>query len=591
MGLSSILSTSTAGLQAVQAQLQWRTDNISNAQDPTYARRDAVTVAVGANSVSVDVRRASDDGLQNQFLSANALSSASSTRQGYFQSIGDIVGTSQTTSYLQQALDNFTGAWKSFETDPSSTTSESQIVSTGQTLAQTITEGAQQLTQLDTEVRTDIGNTVTDLNNKLQDLDKVNKQLGAEPLATSVDPGLFDQRDQLVRDISSIVGVTRIIHSDGTVALYTETGTALLDHGAQQFQWNNAAGAQPWISLAPPAAAGGSAPGLNAGFSSGKLGAALNFIDGTYTAVASTDPNVGVLAKAKAQFDIVASQLADNTVTPTAGLPQLNTFGGAYYYSQSDRPTDLMGGPAASWPGPPPTLPTTPLTAVPPTTVTTPMSSFFTIDNGQIGPPLQPPSLTASQSFAINTSLVDGTATVKRQAATSVIAALTDINRSMAVAQTGDTAAGSNVLLNMSQTYGLTVGMTVNGAGIPGGTIVQAIDPLNGTVTLNNAATVSNSTSPLSFNLVSLNVTNLTYSGLMSTIANSQSSAQSAASTDTTRLTQTTQTLDTRLSSKVGVNMDTEMAQLTVLQNAYAANARVINTVQAMFDTLIGIAK
>ena len=31
------------------------------------------------------------------------------------------------------------------------------------------------------------------------------------------------------------------------------------------------------------------------------------------------------------------------------------------------------------------------------------------------------------------------------------------------------------------------------------------------------------------------------------------------------------------------------MAQLTVLQNAYAANARVITTVQTMFDALMAI--
>ena len=37
--------------------------------------------------------------------------------------------------------------------------------------------------------------------------------------------------------------------------------------------------------------------------------------------------------------------------------------------------------------------------------------------------------------------------------------------------------------------------------------------------------------------------------------------------------------------------MDTQMAQLTVLQNAYAANARVITSVQQMFETLLSIAQ
>jgi flagellar hook-associated protein 1 len=46
------------------------------------------------------------------------------------------------------------------------------------------------------------------------------------------------------------------------------------------------------------------------------------------------------------------------------------------------------------------------------------------------------------------------------------------------------------------------------------------------------------------------------------------------------------QTLQTTLSSQSGVNVDDEVAQLTVLQNAYAANARVLQTAKDMFATL-----
>ena len=153
----------------------------------------------------------------------------------------------------------------------------------------------------------------------------------------------------------------------------------------------------------------------------------------------------------------------------------------------------------------------------------TPLSSFFTIDNGAAGPPPTAPTLSPSSSFAINPSLVNGTATVKRQSATSVIAELTSTGRAM-------TAAG-------------------------------------------------------------VTATNQTYSGLATTIANYHAAGQAAVSDNNTRYTQTTQTLDTRLNSEIGVNMDTEMAQLTVLQNAYAANARVISAVQSMFDTLLAIGK
>lgn len=47
--------------------------------------------------------------------------------------------------------------------------------------------------------------------------------------------------------------------------------------------------------------------------------------------------------------------------------------------------------------------------------------------------------------------------------------------------------------------------------------------------------------------------------------------------------------VSTTLQNEVGVNMDQELSNLTVYQNAYAASARVIQTVQSMFTTLMQI--
>ncbi|BDG73572.1 flagellar hook-associated protein FlgK [Roseomonas fluvialis] len=48
------------------------------------------------------------------------------------------------------------------------------------------------------------------------------------------------------------------------------------------------------------------------------------------------------------------------------------------------------------------------------------------------------------------------------------------------------------------------------------------------------------------------------------------------------------QGLETRFNQRSGVDVDSEMAAMVTLQNAYAANARVMSTVQAMWDALLG---
>ena len=45
--------------------------------------------------------------------------------------------------------------------------------------------------------------------------------------------------------------------------------------------------------------------------------------------------------------------------------------------------------------------------------------------------------------------------------------------------------------------------------------------------------------------------------------------------------------LEEKFGRQSGVDSDAEMAAMVGLQNAYAANARVLGTVQAMWDSLL----
>ena len=468
MGLSSILSTATGGLGVVQTQLQWRTDNINNETNTNYSRRDPTTLSTGSHGVTTTITRATDASLQKQYTDANSQSAASTVTSDYWSRLADVAGTSQSTPYLQQAMDKYTAAWKAFETDTSSNTSEANVVATGKTVADTITSAAQQLIQIRDEAKSSAGDDVTSLNGKLSDLAAINKKLSADPNAATNQPDLLDQRDTLVNDVSALVGVYTVPHSDGSVALYSKTGSVLVDKEASQYQWNTNTAGQGYISLAGST---DTAPGQNASFSGGKIGATLDLLNPSTT---SSDPNVGMLAKAQAQLDAFASQLADTT--------SASSLEGSYDAATSDRTTDLASG-------------------------------FFTIDTTG--------AVSASQSLAVDAGLVAGTSTVKRQSATAVVAQLTAASR------------------------------TISTAGV--------------------------------------NASNTTYSGLAAAIAGYQSDSQATAASDKTRTTTTANTLQTRLTSETGVNLDTEMAQMTVLQNAYAANAKVITTVQAMFDVLMNI--
>jgi flagellar hook-associated protein 1 FlgK len=64
-----------------------------------------------------------------------------------------------------------------------------------------------------------------------------------------------------------------------------------------------------------------------------------------------------------------------------------------------------------------------------------------------------------------------------------------------------------------------------------------------------------------------------------------QESATISTQADTEQVVQTS--LASKLSAQSGVNMDAEMSHMIQLQNAYAANARIITAVQAMWTQLL----
>ena len=91
------------------------------------------------------------------------------------------------------------------------------------------------------------------------------------------------------------------------------------------------------------------------------------------------------------------------------------------------------------------------------------------------------------------------------------------------------------------------------------------------------------------FSANGLNVNNQTYAGIATSIlsgfqqqANTLQSSSQAATAQQTYYQST-------LSNKTGVNIDAELVDLTNLQNAYAASAHVITTIQSMLTTLEGV--
>jgi flagellar hook-associated protein 1 FlgK len=136
-------------------------------------------------------------------------------------------------------------------------------------------------------------------------------------------------------------------------------------------------------------------------------------------------------------------------------------------------------------------------------------------------------------------------------------------------------------------------GFTPNPAGGPAGFTTLISNVLN--FTFGNQASAGTSQPALNTSGLgatgNLNAPFNAAGDTLSGFAASLVSSLSQQSANTTSQLTTEQALQTSLNAKVtsvsGVNMDTELSQMLSLQNAYGANARIMNAVQSMFTSLM----
>ena len=565
MSLTAALNSAVSALRVNQAQVQLASSNIAHARDPNFTRKtlktESVTFGNGqvggvmisgyASTLSVTLRK--------QVEAQTATSGASDATNEYMSRIQDLLGTSADQSGLTKAMNSFLSAWQDFQSQPDSAAAQQAIIGAGSQIGNEIHRVATGLDQLDHDVRTDTGNSVNQLNDLLKQLFQVNLQMKTAQSDSSASADLTDQRDNLVKQIAQLVDVRTVEQDDGSVSLFTAAGLQLLDGPPSLFSFDGT----NVIRVSDGAS-------INAQLSGGRIHALLNFRQDSSASgkPVSMDPGTEVIRKLRAQLDMMVDALTTTSGTPPSLSAAYDAAGTSQRVSASFQ------------------------TTVQPT----PTQSQYTTVNFS----------GALQTGDIFTVMVQGkkfsyTATDADKSLDQIaaqISAQINADTTIGVQAIPGTASLQLVGNNLGQSF--TVQTTVNNQ-VPelAGSLFTGSDRydfqmnaalLNGSLQLkkNSASDVVKALTTTDRNFLSTGIalTSVSYSGMMTgVVGNSISGAKmlsDQAKFDTDALNMSTQ----RYSSDTGVNLDEEIANLQVLQNAYAASARLLTVVQEMFDTL-----
>ena len=232
------LNTSLSGLQASQRALATISHNIANSATEGYSRQrvDFGTRPpqffgggfMGTGVQVADVRRVFDGFLAGEVRTGTAGEARLSTFAEMAGRVGDLVGSDG--GGLSRGLQAFFDSLQSLASDPASMPVRQTLLGQADALTRRIGALDTQLTSLQNEVSGRIDASVATINGLAQAIANTNNQIASSPGAATgnFSNDLLDQRDRLLQRLSAEVEVSVVPAAMGTVNVFIGNGQTLV---------------------------------------------------------------------------------------------------------------------------------------------------------------------------------------------------------------------------------------------------------------------------------------------------------------------------------------------------------------------------
>lgn len=242
MSLTSALSIAQSALQNTSRQTSTVSRNVSEAQNPDYARRTAMLSSIAPGARVVEIQRATNELLFRQNLSSLASFSGQSTLFEGLQKLALDVNGSDNASSPATALGKFQEALQLYSAAPSNKNLGVAAIDAARQVVRTLNDGSEAIQRIRTEADGGIATAVDDLNRLLADFETANKTvIQGSRTGRDVNDAL-DQRDAILKKIAEIVPVSIMKRGDNDMVLTTADGVTLFETEPRSVTFQASAG-------------------------------------------------------------------------------------------------------------------------------------------------------------------------------------------------------------------------------------------------------------------------------------------------------------------------------------------------------------
>jgi len=593
MSLSFALSNALSGLQANQAALSVISSNVSNANTEGYTRKIIQQTSIVLNGqgagVNIDsVVRRVDDRLQLELRDTISSQRQLAVLERFYASAQSLFGSLADDSALSANVDVLGGAIANLSASPESNSLRGVVLDDANALVREVSSLAMDVQELRLDADREITRIVGLINSQLDNIVELNEKIAQNVASNEPTAEFEDKRDVAINEIAQYLDINYFTRETGEVVVYLDSGLPIVDSAPRYLSHSSVSAMGPTVTHA-----GGSIDGINSGgvditnqIQKGELAALIEMRDVT-------------LPRMQESLDRFAERLRDEVNLAHnrgSGLPPANTLTGSRSFAAPA--TDNV------------TLTSAVRIAV--TDADGTVVDFFdlaagtyTIDdirdqiNANIG------------ANATATTAAGGPLAISADNAANGIAIVDLGAQTVTDNGTGDTYGGFSYFFGLNDFF-VTPGAVTNDAitGIAQGlTVRDDINQVTGHLSRGALSTdaalavgdlgIAQGDNSIADAMAAVFGQNFTFAAagdvpqITSTLSGyaaeilGVNAIQAARNTETLAFeTSLEEQLSLRFQAQVGVNVDEEMANLILYQNAYAASARVITTTQEMFDDL-----
>ncbi len=233
VGITDSLRVTVSGLQLAQRALANTSNNISNVHTEGFTRKTIEQEArvVGGNGAGVrqtGLSREVDSFLEQQLRTQVARLGRSETIQAYLDDVQGLVfgDPGDGANGLTRLVDDLATELGALAARPEDAAARTAVVWSARDLFNELGRAAETVQALRRDADQRIGKLVAEANAAVQTIHELNLDLKR----SGNSPDLLDQRDQLVLELGRMLDISTYTHDDGTLAIFTESGEALLEY-------------------------------------------------------------------------------------------------------------------------------------------------------------------------------------------------------------------------------------------------------------------------------------------------------------------------------------------------------------------------